>query len=250
MSRPNDPHRPSTSNESPSTISNEPPPKSGFEAAKSALDELDKRVGEFLSDAYSGAVDALKSAGLLGQKVFAGEAEKRPPPSPSGWPDQKERKAADGSTTAEGVDTSTMASPTSRWFPLAGPPSNLEEKLILQDAQEKDKEELQESYLSDSNQWRRASIMDAANANCVDLEYAYRTCLHRGSIWNRFKGCVELDAEWKKCTARQAELLEKLGFADKRRTEGELAWIVREADRKYLVEKREEEAAAANGSKA
>ena len=126
----------------------------------------------------------------------------------------------------------------SPYYPLKGPPANAAERELLLKAQEKDKEDLQVGFLSESNRFHRLSAQEAAADNCTDLEYAYRICLHKGSVWDRIKGCSELDRVWKACTTRQAEILDELGFADKRRSEDELRWIVDEADRLYLRERK------------
>lgn len=86
------------------------------------------------------------------------------------------------------------------------------------------------------------SSLDAAGENCADLELEYRKCNYNGKIWERIKGCYEEDARWRKCISQQKVFLDKLGFEDKRRSGEELEWIVEEADRRWLVEKREEEA--------
>ncbi|KAI9014026.1 hypothetical protein DFJ74DRAFT_681047 [Hyaloraphidium curvatum] len=208
------------------------PPPSSDAPTSSVLDELDRRTAAFFRAAHASALSGLRSLGVLPGTSPAAEPDadgRKPPPAPSGWPGRTQ--PADRPPPASQVDPRAYDRP---YFPLAGAPATAEERKLLADAQAKDRADQQEAFLSPANRLRRMDPRAGAAENCADLEFEYRKCLWRGPWRERWKGCAALDAAWQGCLMGQAEILEEMGFADKRRSSEELGWILEEADRRWL----------------
>ncbi|KAJ3334774.1 hypothetical protein HDU93_007258 [Gonapodya sp. JEL0774] len=217
----------------------------------------DDSMGSFeqqLEQRFESIYRAIRSAGISWGAISGTPNEiMRAPIKDSGWRGRAKEKHINANSLVEAqAEKGGLGSDNPAWsnpfYPLAGPPSSPEEQAKVNEYIAKEKIAITTALNDPSVSLLRMTSVLAAQENCADLEYTYRSCTlgtaarpSAGdtpvSWWSRISGCAREEAVWTACVVGQKKILEDMGFDDKRRSVEELDWMLQESDRKFWAEK-------------